>query len=113
MGRDPRPVARLTFPQQDWQSEEARLWAALTAEKGFNPGNRIADAADGVAEPGTEFTCARRIVYRLGQQGRGALPPESCAEVLRTGIIAADLTAEPHARREAKRAVGHVDAAAG
>ena len=107
----PVPIGRLTFPRQDWQSDEARLWAALAAEMGFNPGNWISDRADSVAEPASEFTCARKIAYRLGQQGRDALPPERLDEVFRTGRIDADLAAELTERRAAKRAAGHVDAA--
>lgn len=113
----PQAIARVTFPQQDWQSDDAGLWAALTAEMGFNPGNWIADAPDSRAdsrpEPATEFACARKIAYRLGQQHRDALPPESYAEVFRTGSIAPGLAAPLRARRAAKRAAGHVDAAEG
>lgn len=108
---NPRPIALLTFPRQDWQGDEPRLWAALAAEMGFNPGNWIANAADSVTEPGTEFACARKIAYRLGQEGRDALARESYAEVFRTGSIAPELAAALRARRAAKRAAGHVDGA--
>lgn len=104
------PIGRLTFPRQDWD-DEARLWAALAAEMGFNPGNWIADQADSVPEPGTAFTCARKLAYRLGQQGRDALPPERYAEVFRTGRIDAELAVILADRRAAGRAAGHVDCA--
>lgn len=109
----PSPIGKLTFPRRDWQADEARLWAALAAEIGFNPGNWIRDAVDGVPEPGTEFTCARRIAYRLGQEGRGALPPEHYAGVFRTGSISPELAAELRARRAAKHEAGHIDSAGG
>jgi hypothetical protein len=107
----PRPVALLTFPQLDSQRGEARLWGALAAEMGFNPANWIADADETVAEPGTEFEVARKIAYGLSQRARGALPPESYADVFRTGSIAPALAAELRARRAAKLAAGHSDGA--
>lgn len=107
----PRPVARLTFPRIDADSPEARAWSSLAAEIGANPGNWIADAHDGIAEPGTEFGCARKIAYAASQRGREAIEAPTCAEVFATGEISAALAAELERRRVAKRERGHIDSA--
>ena len=107
----PQPVGRVTFPQQPADGEETRLWAALAAELGANPGHWIHDEADTIPEPATEFGCARKAAYRLSQEGRGALAEELYAEVFASGTIGPDLAGELRRRRAVKRAAGHVDGA--
>jgi hypothetical protein len=107
----PAPIGRLTFPQIDPDSEESRLWAALTAEMGANPAHWVADAQNDVAEPGTAFGCARKIAYVLSQQSRGALPDEAYAHVFRGADIGDALAAELVRRRTAKKGLGHIDMA--
>lgn len=109
-----RPVAvgQLTFPKIGAaDAAEAPLWAALAAEQGANAGNWVADAGNTIAEPGTEFTCARKLAYRRSQQGRGALPEADYAHVFGGQPIGAALAAELRRRRSAKTAAGHVDMA--
>jgi hypothetical protein len=105
----PEPVGHVTFPQAD-ASEDAQ-WAALAAELGASPGNWVADAGNTIAEPGTEFGCARKLAYRHSQEGRGALPEAAYAHVFRGEAIGDALAAELRRRRVAKSAARHVDMA--
>lgn len=105
-------VGTLTFPQADLTGEDARLWAALTIEMGVNPANWIASAQDDPPDPGTEFGVARKIAYRISQEGRGVLPEAAYAHVFSGAPIGAALAAELARRRAAKKAAGHVDMAA-
>jgi hypothetical protein len=107
----PSRVGTLTFPQSDGQNSEDRLWAALAVEMGANPGNWVSDATNSIPEPGTEFTCARRIAYRKSQAGRGVLPEAAYAHVFHSGEIGSALADELNRRRAKKRELGHVDAA--
>lgn len=107
----PQPVGKLAFPQSDGESSEDRLWAALAAEMGANPGNWVSNTTNSIAEPGTEFTCARKIAYRRSQAGRGVLPEEAYADVFHSGEIGSALADELNRRRAKKRELGHVDAA--
>lgn len=107
----PTPVGQVIFPHGDAASDEARQWAALAAELGANPGNWVADAGNTIAEPGTEFTCARKFAYRRSQAGRDALPEQAYAHVFRGEPVGAALAAELRRRRGAKTAAGHVDMA--
>jgi hypothetical protein len=107
----PAPVGEVIFPRVDPDSEEAQLFAALTAELGANPGNWVADAGNTIAEPGTEFTCARKFAYRLSQQGREVLSESAYTHVFRGEPIDPALAAELRKRRGAKTAAGHMDVA--
>ena len=107
----PARVGTVIFPQIDAASEDAQLWSALAAEQGANQGNWVADAGNTIAEPGTEFTCARKAAYRLSQTGRDALPESAYAHVFRGEPIGAELAAELRRRRAAKEAAHHVDVA--
>lgn len=109
--QQPVLVGRVSFPQVDAGAGAARLWAALAAELGANPGNWVADAGNSIAEPGTEFTCARKRAYRNSQDGRGALPEATYAHVFSGQPIGAALTEELQRRRTAKDAAGHMDMA--
>jgi len=104
-------VGRIIFPKQDANDKDAALWAMLAAEMGANAGHWIADRAGKIPEPGTEFAAARKLAYRISQQGRDALPDARYAEVFRTGIIGDDLAEELRRRRARKSAAGHVDTA--
>jgi hypothetical protein len=104
-------VGQVTFPKIEAADTEAPLWAALAAELGANPGNWVADTGNTIAEPGTEFTCARKRAYRNSQAGRGALPEADYAHVFGGQPIGPTLTAELHRRRAAKDAKGHMDMA--
>lgn len=104
-------VGQVIFPRVDAASEDAQLWAALAAELGANAGNWVADAGNTIAEPGTEFTCARKLAYRRSQQGRGALADATYAHVFRGDAIGAALTTELRRRRDAKRTARHIDTA--
>ena len=104
-------VGRVAFPKQDANDKDAALWAMLAAEMGANAGHWIADRAGKIPEPGTEFATARKLAYRLSQQGRDVLPDARYADVFRTGAIGDDLAAELRRRRAAKSAAGHVDTA--
>jgi hypothetical protein len=106
----PTAVGQLTFPKTDGDAD-APLWAALAAELGANPGNWVADAGNSIAEPGTEFGCARKLAYRNSQAGRNALPEAEYAHVFTGAPIGATLAAELKRRRAAKEAGGHVDVA--
>jgi len=108
---NPQRIGRLNFPQIDWQSQEAQLWAALAAEIGANPGNWVRDKADSISEPATEFTCARKFAYRLSQTGRDALPEELYADIFQSGLITESLAAELERRRHIKKTGGHIDSA--
>lgn len=108
---EPQKIGQAIFPQIDWQSEEAKQWAALAAEIGANPGNWVRDAANSIAEPATEFTCARKIAYRLSQTGRDALPEELYAAVFQSGQITESLAAELDRRRHLKKNGRHIDTA--
>ena len=104
-------IGRVTFPQCDHTSEDARRWAALANEMGANAGNWVADRANTIAQPATEFGVARKIAYRQSQDGRNALPEARYADVFRTGTIGAELAQELDRRRALKRDLGHVDSA--
>jgi hypothetical protein len=107
----PEPIGRLTFPQADLSSAEARLWAALTIEMGATPANWVAGARNDDREPGTEFGCARKVAYRMSQAGRDVLPEALYAHVFQGADIGEPLAAELEGRRAAKAAAGHVDMA--
>jgi hypothetical protein len=108
-----RPVAvgQVTFPGIDGSDTETASWPMLAAELGANPGNWVADAGNTVAEPSTQFACARKLAYRNSQAGRNALPPAAYAHVFEGKPIGAPLTAELQRRRAAKQAAGHMDTA--
>lgn len=108
---NPQRIGKLSFPQIDWQSQEARHWAALAAEIGANPGNWVRDTANSIPEPATEFTCARKLAYRLSQIGRGALPEELYAGVFQSGRITESLAEELDRRRHIKKTGRHIDSA--
>jgi hypothetical protein len=107
----PELIGRLAFPQADLSSDEARLWAALTAEMGATPANWAANARNDIPEPGTEFGCARKAAYRMSQDGRDVLPEALYAHVFQGGELGEPLAAELRRRRAAKRQQGHVDMA--
>jgi hypothetical protein len=107
----PELIGRLTFPQADLASEEARLWAALTVEMGATPAHWAANARNDIAEPGTAFGVARKIAYQMSQQGRGALPEALYAHVFQGSEIGEPLATELRRRRAAKLQQGHVDMA--
>jgi hypothetical protein len=109
--QQPVLVGQVTFPKIEAADTEAPLWAALAAELGANPGNWVADTGNTIAEPGTEFTCARKRAYRNSQDGRGALPEADYAHVFGGQPIGPTLTAELQRRRAAKDAKGHMDMA--
>jgi len=104
-------VGRAAFPQCDLRNEEAALWAALASEMGANPGNWVRDQTNSIAEPQTEFGLARKIAYRKSQEGRAVLPESEYADVFSSGVISDILAAELRRRRDAKRSMGHIDAA--
>jgi hypothetical protein len=104
-----QPVGRITFPKTDLDSEEARMWAILASEMGANPGNWVHDKENTVREPATEFGSARKIAYRLSQEGRGALEPDRYRSVFETGQISPELAQELARRREEKDKAGHVN----
>jgi hypothetical protein len=101
----------VTFTQADPESEEAQLWAILASEMGANPGNWIHDKGDSIHEAATEFGSARKIAYRLSQEGRGALEPKWYRSVFETGKIGSDLGQELKRRREVKRKADHMNQA--
>jgi hypothetical protein len=107
----PVTIGRVTFPKIAAADADAPLWAALVAELGANPGNWVADTGNTIPEPGTEFTCARKLAYRNSQAGRGVLPEAAYAHVFSGQPIGPLLTAELQRRRAAKGAAGHVDMA--
>lgn len=105
----PVGIGTLTFPQQDPLGEEAWLWSALAAELGANPGHWVHDLTDSISEPATEFGCARKLAYRLSQEGRAALAEDLYAEIFATGEIGTALAAELRRRRAEKARGGHGD----
>jgi hypothetical protein len=107
----PALLGRLTFPQANYASEEAQLFAALTAEMGVNPANWVSGPGGETADPGTEFGCARKVAYRMSQEGRDVLPEALYAHVFRGAPIGEPLAAELKRRRAAKAAAGHIDRA--
>ena len=107
--QQPIPVGQVTFPKLEAADADAPLWAALASEIGANAGNWIADTGNSIAEPGTEFTCARKFAYRNSQAGRGALPEADYAHVFGGAPIGPSLAAELARRRAAKDAAGHVN----
>jgi hypothetical protein len=107
----PVTIGQVTFPKIAAEDADAPLWAALVAELGANPGNWVADTGNTIPEPGTEFTCARKLAYRNSQAGRGALPEAAYAHVFSGQPIGPALTTELQRRRAAKSAAGHVDMA--
>lgn len=104
-------VGTVTFPQCDFANEDTRLWAALAAEIGANPGNWVHDLKNTIPEPSTEFGVARKIAYQKSQRGRNALPEIEYASVFQTGVIDSQLAEELNRRRSQKRDLGHIDAA--
>ncbi|GEM_PF-2288302 len=104
-------VGKVSFPQSDPDSEEARLWFSLAAEMGANPGNWVCDREGTGIGPATEFETARKIAYRASQDGRHALAEEWYAAVFSTRQIGADLAQELRQRRDAKARSGHIDQA--
>lgn len=109
--QQPVPIGQLTFPRIEAADADAVLWAVLASEIGANAGNWVADTGDSIAEPGTEFTCARKFAYRNSQAGRGALPEADYAHVFGGQPIGATLAAELQRRRAAKDAAGHMNMA--
>jgi hypothetical protein len=105
---DRHPVATLTFPRVDPDTDESRAWAALASEMGAHPGNWVHDREDSIRHPATEFGAAREIAYRESQRGRGALPEARYASVFQTGRIDDALAAELRRRRADKEGAGHM-----
>lgn len=103
-----RLVGAVTFPKMDLDSDEAKLWASLASEMGANPGNWVHDKENSIKEPATEFGVARKIAYRMSQEGRDALEPKLYQSVFETGQISADLAGELTRRRDEKEKAGHV-----
>jgi hypothetical protein len=106
-----RSIGHLIFPRTDTTTRDARLWAALAAEMGANPGNWICDARDSVREPSTEFGLARKVAYERSAQGRNALALDAYRTALQTGRIDDELAAELTRRVERKRQLRHIDQA--
>jgi hypothetical protein len=109
--QQPVLIGQVTFPRIDAADADLPLWAALASELGANAGNWIADTGNTIAEPGTEFTCARKLAYRNSQAGRNVLPKADYAHVFGGQPIGPKLAAELQRRRAAKDAAGHVDMA--
>jgi hypothetical protein len=109
--QQPVPIGQVTFPRIDAADVDTPLWAALASELGANAGNWIADTGNTIPEPGTEFTCARKLAYRNSQAGRSALPEADYAHVFGGQPIGPTLAAELQRRRAAKDAAGHVNMA--
>jgi hypothetical protein len=102
-------IGRVTFPRSDRRSAEAVSWAALAAEMGANPGNWVRDRTNSIPEPQTEFGLARKIAYKMSQEGRSVLPESDYADVFSTGVIGEELAAELRKRRDTKRRARHID----
>jgi hypothetical protein len=109
--QQPVAIGQLTFPKIDAADAGLALWAALASELGANAGNWVADTGNTIAEPGTEFTCGRKLAYRNSQAGRRALPEADYAHVFGGQPIGPTLAAELQRRRAAKSAAGHVNMA--
>lgn len=105
------PVGRVTFPRMDPDSGKAARWAVLASEMGANPGNWVRDTDDTIGEPGTAFGTARKIAYRMSQEGRNALEPERYQSVFESGEIGEELARELERRREEKEKAGHLSRA--
>ena len=102
-------MGHLIFPRTH-DHNDARLWAALAAETGADPGNWVCDARDSVREPSTEVGLLRKLAYERSNRERNALPLEAYRTALQTGRngeIAAELTR----RVERKRKLRHIDQA--
>ena len=104
-------VGHLIFPRTDMTTNDARLWSALAAEMGADPGNWVCDAHDSVREPSTEVGLLRKLAYERSNRERNALPPEAYRTALQTGRIGEELAAELTRRLERKRQLGHIDQA--
>jgi hypothetical protein len=104
-------VGTAAFAGTDPASEEAQLWAILASEMGANPGNWVHDQGDTIREAATEFGSARKIAYRLSQEGRGALEPQWYRAIFETGQIASDLAEELKRRRGVKLEANHINQA--
>jgi len=107
----PHLVGQITFPRTDDNSEQDQLWADLASEMGANPGNWVRDRENSIPEPGTEFTCARKLAYRKSQKGRDVLPEAAYAHVFARGEIDGNLAGELKSRRAKKKDSGHIDRA--
>jgi hypothetical protein len=92
-------------------TSDARLWAALAAEMGADPGNWVCDARDSVREPSTEVGLLRKLAYDRSNRGRDALPVDAYRTALQAGRIWDELAAELTRRVEQKRQLRHVDQA--
>jgi len=99
------------FTRADPEAEEAQLWAILASEMGANPGNWIHDTGDSISEAATEFGSARKIAYRVSQEGRGALEAKWYRPVFETGQITLNLAQELKRRREVKQKAHHMSQA--
>lgn len=99
------------FTRADPEAEEAQLWAILASEMGANPGNWIHDTGDSISEAATEFGSARKIAYRVSQEGRGALEAKWYRSVFETGQITLDLAQELKRRGEVKQKAHHMSQA--
>jgi hypothetical protein len=106
-----RPVGHLIFPRTDTTTNDARLWAALAAEMGADPGNWVCDLRDSVREPSTEVGLLRTLAYERSNRTRDALPLEAYRTALHTGRIGEELASELTSRVERKRQLRHVDQA--
>ena len=106
-----RLVGHLIFPRTDMTTNDARLWAALAAEMGADPGNWVCDARDSVREPSTEVGLLRKLAYERSNRERDALPLEGYRTALQTGRIGEELAAELTRRVERKRQLRHIDQA--
>jgi hypothetical protein len=109
--QQPVAIGQVTFPKIEAADADMPLWAALASELGANAGNWIADTGNTIPEPGTEFTCARKLAYRNSQAGRRALPEADYAHVFSGQPIGPTLAAELQRRRAAKDAAKHVNMA--
>jgi hypothetical protein len=88
-------VGKVTFPQTNVDSSEARLTALLASELGANPGNWV-ETFDGATPslPATRFTAARQLAYRASQEARGALPEDHYTSYFERGEIGPTLAGE-------------------
>ena len=109
--QQPVLIGQVTFPKIEAADADAPLWAALASELGANAGNWVADTGNTIPEPGTEFTCARKLAYRNSQAGRNVLPEADYAHVFGGAPIGPTLAAELQRRRAAKDAAKHMNMA--